>query len=164
MTMLRAKSEIDVHNARRTIELIGRLSDNLIGWGPFGIGLDGILAWVPGLGEVYSVVAGAALIFEGWRARVPASVLVQAALLVSVRTLADLFPVLGSIVVDFFRGHRIAAKMIKHAIDETLYIQGEESADHPEYRATLARVREGMEWRRVVFLGAPTTSIYRAPA
>jgi hypothetical protein len=163
--MLQAKREIEVHNARRTIELIGRLSDNLIGIGPFGIGIDGVLAWVPGLGEVYSAVAGAALVFEGYRARVPASVLVQAGLLVSVRTLANIFPILGSVVVDFFRGHRMAAKILIRAIDETLYIEGEPGFEHPDYVLALRRIRSGEERRRVVFLGEPAgASISRAPA
>src|ERR1700693_5325771 len=151
--MFKAKTQIEVHNGRAAIETIGRVSDNLIGIGPFGIGLDGILAWVPGLGEVYSIGAGAALVLEGYRARVPANVLVQAGMLVSVRTLANIFPVLGGVIVDFFRGHRMAARLLVQAIDDTLYIEGVPDRAHPEYATVLARIRSGEERRRVVFLG-----------
>ena len=151
--MFKARTQIDVHNNRASIEAISRISDNLIGIGPVGIGLDGILAWIPGVGELYSIGAGAALIAEGYRARVPTAVLTQAALLVSVRTLANIFPFVGGVIVDFFRGHRMAARMLVRAIDDTLYIEGEHGLDHPQYAATLARIRSGQERRRVVFLG-----------
>jgi hypothetical protein len=151
--MFKAKTQIEVHNGKKAIERISRVSDNLIGIGPFGIGLDGILAWVPGLGELYSIGAGAALVLEGYRARVPASVLVQAGMLVSIRTLANIFPVLGGVIVDFFRGHRMAARLLVQAIDDTLYIEGVPDRHHPEYAGVLARIRSGEERRRVVFLG-----------
>jgi hypothetical protein len=151
--MFKARTQIDVHNNRASIERISKLSDNLIGIGPIGIGLDGILAWIPGVGELYSIGAGAALIAEGYRARVPAAVLAQAGLLVSIRTLANIFPFVGGVVVDFFRGHRMAARMLVRAIDDTLYIEGAHSLDHPQYADTLARIRSGQERRRVVFLG-----------
>jgi hypothetical protein len=151
--MFKARTQIDVHNNRASIEAISRISDNLIGIGPIGIGLDGILAWIPGVGELYSIGAGAVLIAEGYRARVPAAVLTQAAMLVSIRTLANVLPVVGGVFVDFFRGHRMAARMLVKAIDDTLYIEGEHSLDHAQYADTLARIRSGQERRRVVFLG-----------
>lgn len=151
--MFKARTQIDVHNGRTAIERISRISDNLIGIGPIGIGLDGILAWVPGVGELYSIGAGAALVIEGYRARVPPTVLAQAAVLVSIRTLSNIFPLLGGVIVDLFRGHRMAAQMLVRSIDDTLYIEGGHSLDHPQYADTVARIRSGEERRRVVFLG-----------
>ena len=151
--MFKARTQIDVHNNRASIEAISKLSDNLIGIGPIGIGLDGLLAWIPGVGEIYSLGAGAALIAEGYRARVPAAVLNQVAMLVSIRTVANVLPVVCGVFVDFFRGHRMAARMLFSAIDDTLYIEGEQSLDHPQYADTLARIRSGQERRRIVFLG-----------
>jgi len=151
---MKATTELEVHNGRQAIERIAHLSDSLIGWGPFGIGLDGMLAWVPGVGEIYSLGAGAALVLQGYRARVPAGVLVHAAALVSVRTLSNLFPLLGGLFVDVFRGHRMAAKLLVRAIDDTVYIEGAPGRDHPDYAEVLSRIRSGQERRRVVFLGA----------
>ncbi len=151
--MLQAKTELELHNGRQAIERIAHLSDSLIGWGPFGIGLDGMLAWVPGVGELYSIGAGAALVLQGYRARAPAGVLVAAAALVSARTLSNVFPILGGVLVDVFRGHRMAAKLLVKAIDETVYIEGAPGREHPEYAGLISRIRSGEERRRVVFLG-----------
>ena len=151
--MLQARTELEVHNGRQAIERIAYLSDSLIGWGPFGIGLDGLLAWAPGLGELYSIGAGAALVLQGYRARAPAGVLLTAAALVSLRTLSNIIPLLGGVIVDVFRGHRLAAKLLVRAIDDTVYIEGAPGSEHPEYARLLSRIRAGEERRRVVFLG-----------
>ena len=154
-----ARTPIDIHNRRLTIERIGRLSDNIIGFGPIGIGLDGILAWVPGLGQLYSLAAGGLLLWEGYRARVPPIVLVQVALIVLLRTGIDngnFIPGVGiasSLVVDLFRGHKWAASLLTKAIDETLYLEGPWNPTSPAYLDALARIRRGVEKRRVVFLG-----------
>ena len=154
-----ARTPIDIHNHREAIARIGKLSDNIIGIGPIGIGLDGILAWVPGLGQIYSLGAGGFLLLEGYRARVAPIVLVQAAALILARTAIDngnLIPGVGiasSLVVDLFRGHRWAARLLTKAIDETLYLEGPWNPTSPAYLDALARVRRGMEKRRVVFLG-----------
>jgi hypothetical protein len=151
--MFYARTQIDVHNGRASIERIGKISDSLIGFGPVAIGLDGLLAWIPGVGELYSLGAGAAMVVEGARARAPVAVLAQVSAIVLLRTFSNLLPVAGSVVVDLFRGHRWAAKLLTKAIDETLYIEGAHSLDHPEYATTLGRIRSGDETRRVVFLG-----------
>ena len=52
-----------------TISLAGRLSDSLVRVGPFSLGLDGVLSWVPGLGDLYSTAAGAFIVVQGARAR-----------------------------------------------------------------------------------------------
>lgn len=154
-----ARTPVDIHNRRLTIERIGRLSDNLIGFGPFGVGLDGILAWVPGLGQLYSLAAGALLFAEGVRARVAPVVLVQVAAIILLRTGIDngnFIPGVGiasSIVVDLFRGHRWAARLLIRSIDETLYLEGPWNPTSPAYLDALARIRRGQEKRRVVFLG-----------
>jgi hypothetical protein len=154
-----ARTPADIQGHRALIVRIGQLSDNLIGWGPIGIGLDGILAWVPGLGEAYSVAAGVLLLLEGWRAKVPAPILVQVAVIVGLRTFIDfgnVIPVLGvgsSIVVDLFRGHRWAARILARAIDETLYLEGPWNPTSAAYIDALARIRRGGDKKRIVFLG-----------
>lgn len=154
-----ARTPVDIHNHRLTIERIGKLSDSIIGIGPIGIGLDGILAWVPGLGELYSMGAGALLLLEGYRARVPTTVLVQVAAIVGLRTAIDfgnVIPIAGiasSLAVDLFRGHKMAAGLLIRAIDETLYLEGPWNPTSPAYLDALARIRRGTEKRRVVFLG-----------
>jgi hypothetical protein len=154
-----ARTPIDIHNRRAAIERIGRLSDNIIGFGPFGIGLDGMLAWVPVLGEIYSLAAGALLLIEGLRARVPPIVLIQVTWIVLVRTGVDvgnIIPGVGivsSLIVDLFRGHKWAASLLTKAIDETLYLDGPADSTSQAYLDALARIRQDREKRRIVFMG-----------
>ena len=154
-----AQTPADIQQRRAMIERIGRLSDSLIRIGPWGIGLDGILAWVPGLGELYSVGAGGFLLLEGYRARVHPMVMVQAGAIIAARTFVDfgnVLPIVGigsSLIVDLFRGHRWAARMLAKAIDETIYLQGPPDPTSPAYLDALARIRRGGDKRRVVFLG-----------
>ena len=55
---------------RGRVEQVGRLSDGLVRFGVFRLGLDGILAWIPGVGELYSIAAGGFIIYQGWLAQV----------------------------------------------------------------------------------------------
>jgi hypothetical protein len=43
-----AKSHLDLHNIRNNVARVKKLSDNVVGVGPLGIGLDGLLTWIPG--------------------------------------------------------------------------------------------------------------------
>ena len=56
------------HLAWRRADRIRKLSDRVVGVGPWGIGLDGVLAWVPVAGIVYSLGAGGLLLYEGGKA------------------------------------------------------------------------------------------------
>jgi len=151
--MVLARNAIEVHNARGAIQRIGKLTDNLIGFGPFGVGLDGVLTWIPVVGGVYSLGAGAALLGFGLRARVPLSALIEVAAIVLVRSGVGEVPLAGQIAVDLFRGHKWAADRLVKAIDRTLYLDGPNDPARPEYAEALAAIRTGDEKRRVVFLG-----------
>ena len=59
----------DIEKIWSNVEGVKKLSDRVIGIGPFGIGLDGLLAWVPVVNQVYTVGAGGWLIFQAVRAR-----------------------------------------------------------------------------------------------
>jgi hypothetical protein len=151
--MILARNAIEVSNARASIERIGRLADNLIGFGPVGVGLDGLLTWIPVVGAVYSLGAGAALIAAGVRARAPLTTLIQVLAIVLVRSGVGEAPLVGQIVVDLFRGHKWAADLLVRAIDQTLYVDGPNDPSRSECAAVAEAVRSGRERRRVVFLG-----------
>lgn len=156
-----AKSHIDVNNVRAGIERVGKLSDNVVKLGPFGIGIGGVLAWVPVVGPVYSFGAALVLIVLGMRARVPASVQLAALSVLALRTvgesLADFVPppfsAAPDVAIDLFRAHKWAADMMIKAIDSTHYVEGRRHRSNPAYAETRARIRSGAEKRRVVFLG-----------
>jgi hypothetical protein len=128
----------DLLAIRRSVDLAGRLSDSLIRIGPFSLGLDGILDWIPGLGEAYGLAAGAFILAQGARARVPASTLLVAGALMAGRTLITAVPLAGPLAADLLTAHRFAAKMIVAAIDRKLGVH----APAPRRRWSLRRDRD----------------------
>jgi hypothetical protein len=134
------KSDPELRAIRDSVALVGRLSDSLLKVGPFSVGLDGVLAWVPGLGDVYSTVAGAFIVVQGARAGVPVPVLGGAAMLIVCRTLVGAIPLAGSAFADVFTAHKWAAAMIVRAIDERL---GETSSARSVWRTPLRRTAAG---------------------
>jgi hypothetical protein len=117
---------------RDSVALVGRLSDSLIKLGPFSLGLDGLIAWVPGLGEIYSTLAGAFIVLQGARAGVPGTVLVSAIALLGLRTLATTIPLAGAAFADLFTAHKWAAAMIVRAIDQKIGLT-EAGGNAPEF-------------------------------
>jgi hypothetical protein len=150
-----AKSHIDLHNIRSSIERTKKLSDNVIGIGPLGIGLDAVLNVVPGAGALYSAGAGLLLIFDGVRARASPMILVQMAGILAVDTVAPLAGNLGKLADVLFTGHKWSADMLLKHMDETIYFEGKREVvqGSAEYRDLMARNGAGKETRRVVFLG-----------
>ena len=114
------RAEPDLERIRRSVELVGRLSDGLIRIGPWGIGIDGVLSWIPVVGEVYNVLAGGFILVQGVRAKVPAQVLVGAAGLLLSRMAFDAVPFAGPLAADLFIAHKWAAKLVTKAIDKKI--------------------------------------------
>ena len=165
-----AKTLTDIHNIRLSIERIGSLSDDVIHLGPVRFGLDGFLEMIPFAGEIYSLSAGALLVIEGARARVPLTTLIGVVVLIGLRTLIGsmdvlTIPVAGPLAVLLgaptnliaagFRAHRTSANMLIKAIDETYYseMSQAEARRQPDYATLTASIRSGAEQRRIVFLG-----------
>ena len=146
--LVQARTHAEVEQARAVIKRIGDLSDNIVGVGPFGIGLDGVLAWVPFVGTAYSLGAGAMLLHQGWRARVATPRLALAGAMLLGRTAVGVVPIAGDILVDLLRGHRYAAKVLQRGVDRTLYVEGSNASarSDPRLAAEIASAR------RVVFL------------
>jgi len=155
--MFFARSHIDLHNIRQSVERIGNVSDNVIHFGPVRLGLEAVLEFVPFVGEIYSAGAGALLLIEGLRARVPLTTLISVVTLITMRTFIGAFDaiplvgVAGDVIAGVFRAHKISADMIIRAMDNTLYIEGRRG--DPAFDDLLSGVRSGSEKRRVVFLG-----------
>ena len=105
---------------RRSVELVGKLSDGLLRIGPFRLGAEAALSWIPGVGEFYGAAAAIFLIVQGARARVPLSVLATAAVLMGGRTLITAVPIGGPLAADVLALHGVSARMIVRAIDQHL--------------------------------------------
>jgi hypothetical protein len=110
----------ELRQIRDSIKLVGKLSDSLVKLGPFSLGIDGVLSWAPGLGEIYSACAGLFILIQGLRAQVSWKILALATVLLGLRTFGDAIPLAGPLFADLFVAHRWSANMIVAAIDRKL--------------------------------------------
>jgi hypothetical protein len=121
---------------RDSVALVGRLSDSLVRLGPFRLGIDGVLSWIPGVGEAYSTAAATFILVQGLRARVPPGTLAVCAVLMGSRTVISAVPLAGPAVADLFLAHRISAKLVVKAIDAMLPVK-DRVPSKPSWRARL---------------------------
>ena len=148
------RSVADIEKIWSGVEGVKKMSDRVVGIGPFGVGLDGLLTWVPGLGLAYSVGAGAYLMIQGIRAKAsPGTLARMLAYLVVDSATTELFLV-GDVVDFFFPGHLMAAKALQKEIEATHWVEGSErdaraSGEHEQH---LARIRGDRKLKRVVYL------------
>jgi hypothetical protein len=105
---------------RDSVARAGRLSDSLLRLGPLSLGLDGVLSWIPGVGELYSAAAAAFILIQGARAGVAAPTLAIAGALLVCRTAITALPIGGPAAADLFTAHRWASALIVRAIDRQL--------------------------------------------
>jgi hypothetical protein len=106
------------HRSWRVAERIKRLSDDLIPLGPWGIGLDGVLAWVPGANTVYSLGAGGLLIYEAVRADASAFTIARMAAYILANSATTEVPLVGWALDTLFRGHFMAARALQKDIEK----------------------------------------------
>ncbi len=125
------------HRAWKSADTIRRLSDRLIGIGPFGLGLDGVLAWVPVVGPLYSLGAGGLLLVHGLQGGASPFTLLRMLAYVAVDTATDTVPVAGSMVDMLFPGHLMAAKALQKDI---------EARHGPPDDVAMARVDKKRRW------------------
>ena len=111
---------LELRRIRDSVDRIGRLSDSIFRLGPFSIGLDGVLSWIPAVGELYSAGAAAFILIQGFRARVPASSLLMCAALMGGRTVISAVPFAGPAIADVLTAHKWSARIIVTAIDRML--------------------------------------------
>lgn len=109
--------ETRAHTAWRRAERIRVLSDRMIGVGPFGIGIDGVLAWVPVAGTAYSVGAAALLFAEAIQAGASKATLLKMSMFLGLDTVSSSVPIAGWAVDTLFPGHALAAKALQKDIE-----------------------------------------------
>jgi hypothetical protein len=105
------------HVAWRRVDRIRRLSDGLVRIGPFGLGLDGVLAWVPAAGTLYSLGAGALLINEALQAGASRATIVRMAAYLGLDSVSSAIPFVGWAADTFFRAHALSARALQKDIE-----------------------------------------------
>ena len=105
------------HRAWRRAERIKLLSDRVVGVGPWGVGVDGVLAWIPVAGTVYSVGAAALLLNEAVQTGASRSTLLRMAAYLGADSVASGVPLIGWAVDTLFTGHAFAARALQKDIE-----------------------------------------------
>ena len=150
----------DIEKIWTHVEGVKKLSDRAVGIGPFGIGLDGLLTWVPVVGTVYSVGAAGWLLIQAARAKAsPGTVARMLGYLGldSVTTVIGEVPFLDfvpSVVDVLFPGHLLAAKALQKDIETTHWVEANEREARAtgEHERHLAEMQRKGGLRRVAYL------------
>jgi len=128
--------ESDRERARRAwrnAERIKKLSDSLVKIGPWGLGLDGVLAWAPVAGTLYSVGSGGLLLYEGYKAQASGMTLARMAGYMLVNSALSEVPVVGWAMDTLFRAQLMAANALQKDI-EARHGRPETTVDAPSWR------------------------------
>lgn len=149
-----AKSIRDIEKIWSNVEGVRKLSDRVVGVGPFGLGMDGLLTWIPWVGDVYTVGAGGWLFLQAVQAKATPATLGKMALYLASDTATGAVPFLGAVVDTLFPGHALAAKALQQHIETTHWVEDHEegakaSGAHERHLETATR--EGK--KRVIYLG-----------
>lgn len=150
----------DIEKIWTNVESVKKLSDRVIGIGPFGVGMDGLLTWIPVVGTAYTVGAAGWLMVQAIRAKAAPGTVVRMAGylgLDSVTTAVGEVPFLDfvpSVVDVLFPGHLMAAKALQKDIESTHWVEASErdaraSGDHDRH---VAKVKADPKLRRIVYL------------
>jgi len=105
------------HRAWRRAERIRLLSDRVVGFGPWGLGVDGVLAWVPVAGTVYSIGAAALLLTEAVQAGASRGTVGRMAAYLGLDSVASGVPLVGWAIDTLFTGHAFAARALQKDIE-----------------------------------------------
>ncbi len=144
----------DIEKIWSNVEGVKKLSDRAIGLGPFGIGMDGLLTWIPVVGTVYSVGAGGWLLTQAVRAKASPATIARMVGYLGVDIATGEVPVAGDVVDFFFPGHLMAAKALQKDIESTHWVEQNErdaraSGDHERH---VAAMKADPTKRRVIYL------------
>ena len=148
----------DIEKIWSNVEGVRKLSDRAVGFGPFKIGMDGLLAFVPIVGTAYTVGAGGWLLIQGLQAKASPATLARMIGYLgvdSVLTAGGEFVPFGADLLDVvFQGHALAAGALQKDIESTHWVEANErearaSGDQEGHVATM---KADPAKRRVVYL------------
>lgn len=151
------RSLSDIEKIWSNVEGVKKLSDRVIGIGPFGVGMDGLLTWVPVVGTAYSVIVAGWLMIQGLQARAAPYTLFRMAGYLGLDSATSLvgeaIPFGPDLVDTLFQGHLMAAKALQKDIESTHWVEASErearaAGDHDGHVETMRS--RGL--RRIVYL------------
>lgn len=107
------------HSAWKSAETIKKLSDRVVGFGPFGIGVDGLLTWIPGAGLIYSGGAAIYLFILAIRSEASMGTITKMAGFLGLDVALSGVPIPGAadLVDMLWQGHLMAANSLQKDIE-----------------------------------------------
>ncbi len=150
----------DIEKIWSNVEGIKKLSDRVVGFGPFGVGLDGLLTWIPVVGTVYSVGAAGWLLVQAMNARATPGTIVRMLGYLGLDTATSVagevpFVGIAGDAIDFlFPGHLMAAKALQKDIETTHWVEanGREAHASGDHERHIADMHRNPKLKRVVYL------------
>lgn len=144
----------DIEKIWSNVEGVKKLSDRVIGIGPFGMGLDAMLTWVPVVGTAYTVGTGGWLMLQAVRAKATPATLARMGAYMAIDTATGTVPIAGDIVDTFFPGQLMAARALQKHIESTHWVEDTEAnaratGDHEMHEA---RVQKDKTLKRIIYL------------
>lgn len=144
----------DIENIWSNVEGVKKLSDRVIGIGPFGMGLDAMLTWVPVVGTAFTVGTGGWLMLQAVRAKATPATLARMGAYMAIDTATGTVPIAGDIVDTFFPGQLMAARALQKHIESTHWVEDTEAnaratGDHEMHEA---RVQNDKTLKRIIYL------------
>lgn len=154
------RSIADIEKIWLNVDGLKKASDRVVGIGPFGIGLDGLLTWVPVVGTAYTLGAAGWLLVQAVRVKAPPTTIARmlgylgidsATTAIGEVPFLDFVPSVADVL---FPGHLLAAKALQKHIETTHWVEDSEAAakasgDHDRH---LAKMRADRNLKRVVYL------------
>lgn len=148
----------DIEKIWSNVEGIKKLSDRTVGIGPFGIGLDGLLTWIPVVGTAYSVGAAGWLLLQATKAKASPGTMARMigylGLDSATTAVGEVIPFAPDVVDFFFPGHLMAAKALQKDIESTHWVEASERAAHEsgDHERHLEDMQRDPKLRRIVYL------------
>lgn len=125
-----AKSIREIETIWSNVEGVKKLSDRAVGVGPLGIGMDGLLTWIPVVGTAYTLGAAGYLLVLAGRAHASPSTLMRMLAYLGldsiITTAGEGIPLLPDLVDTLFQGHSLAAKALQKDIESTHWVEDDE--------------------------------------
>lgn len=112
-----APTPSELQSIRRSVDQWRRISDRLFQLGPLKVGLDGVLTWIPGVGDAYGLGASAFLLGQAARAGASQRCITRMATILGVDAVVGAVPLAGDLFDFVFRAHARAADVLKAEID-----------------------------------------------
>ena len=144
----------DIENIWSNVEGVKKLSDRVIGIGPFGMGLDAMLTWVPIVGTAYTVGTGGWLMLQAVRAKATPATLARMGAYMAIDTATGTVPIAGDIVDTFFPGQLMAARALQKHIESTHWVEDTEANARATgaHETHEARVQNDKTLKRIIYL------------